>query len=333
MVLALGLIVGGYHHAQAQPSSEDEKALPAAHDEIWLVFDQLPRPDDSSCATVVSQIKAEKRGTTADQELNVSREMCNDLAQMPNQIYAEMSAEGMFNPGRLTTDLRNVSDWRAVQNLTFDHGDGMIQFTQPINFMSRDFMIFMNNFGEVMESRQNFIELDADIVEDLKNRGAILTMRNVSDFIDPVIAVDGQGDTEGIISGFTYDRDNNTITFNAAHFTTFQAIERTELSSLAPPKITRVKARKYTSKSGKEKIRLSIYGKNFKKKSKVKLGSKKAYKVRKKRDGKIIAFFSMKEVKKLGHKKLSVKVINPNGSSKTYRKKVKIKKIKLWEKQ
>jgi len=75
----------------------------------------------------------------------------------------------------------------------------------------------------------------------------------------------------------------------------------------------------------------NLEGKNFKKKAKVKLGSKKAYKVRKKRDGKIIACFSMIKIKKLGKKKLKVRVINPSNKLKLFKKKLKLRKIKMLE--
>jgi len=317
--LSLGIMLSitGVSIASPPPASE----LPAEGDPIWQIFAELPRPDDSECAAAAVNAGIDSTGAA---------QMCADLANMPDTIYTEMTAEGMLGSGRLTTNLRDdVTDWRAVENLTFDHGDGMIQFTQPINFMSRDFMVFMGNFASYMETSQGAIDFDASLVASMKSMGAILTMRDVGDYNDPAILVDGAEDTDEVVSGLVYDRDAQTLTFTAAHFTEFEAVES---SSIAPtPKITKVKARKFTSKSGKERVKLIIYGKNFKKKAKVKLGSKKAYKVKKKRDGKIIAYFSMKEINKLGKKKLKVRVINPDDKLKLFKKKLKLNQIKVLE--
>jgi len=310
--LLTGIVfIGG--KALAAPSGE----LPPADDPIWEVFDALPRPDDPNCTAFVMGQGA---------SLAQATEACQQLAQMPDEIYADMAADGLFDAGRLTTDLRAVADWRRVENLTFDHGDGMIQFTEPINFMSREFMLFMDSFAQRMEAQPGLISLDADIVDGLKNRGAILTMRNVPDFDNPVILVDGKLDTEGVVSGIVYNRENHTLTFNAAHFTSFEAAEA---STVAAPKITKVKYRRYLSRSGKVKVRVSVYGKRFKKKSKVYFGSKKAYKTNYKNRHKLVAKFSWKELRKLGHKKLRIKVKNPNGAVKEFKIRKTLSKIKF----
>jgi hypothetical protein len=299
--------------AAASPSRE----LPPEDDPIWDVFANLPRPDDSHCVDYI---------TSQGASLAQATESCQQLAQMPDEIYNDMAADGMFDAGRLTTDLRTMADWRRVENLTFDHGDGMIQFTEPINFMSREFMLFMDNFAQRMEAQPGLISLDADIVDGLKNRGAILTMRNVPDFDNPVILVDGKVDSEGVVSGIVYNKENHTLTFTAAHFTSFEAAEA---SAVLAPKITKVKYRRYLSKSGKVKVRVSVYGKRFKKKSRVYFGSKKARKTSYKNNHKLIAKFSWKELRKLGHKKLKIKVKNPNGVVGTAKNRKTLGKIKF----
>ena len=119
--------------------------------------------------------------------------------------------------------------------------------------------------------------------------------------------------------------DNSDITSAAEYI--FEKYLSSSNSDILP-KITKVKARKYLSKNGKEKVRVVIYGKNFRKHAKVKLGSKKADKTKRKSSKKIIGYFSMKELKELGHKKLVAKVVDPGGYTDGYRHKIRIGSLK-----
>ena len=119
--------------------------------------------------------------------------------------------------------------------------------------------------------------------------------------------------------------DNSDVTSAAKY--TFEKSSPSSNSDILP-KITKVKARKYLSKNGKEKVRVVIYGKNFRKHAKVKLGSKKADKTKWKSPKKIIGYFSMSELKKLGHKKLAAKVVDPDGYTDGYRHKIRIGSLK-----
>ena len=44
------------------------------------------------------------------------------------------------------------------------------------------------------------------------------------------ILVDGTEDIEGIVSNLVYNLEEKTITFNAAHFTTFETVESSSLT-------------------------------------------------------------------------------------------------------
>lgn len=96
--------------------------------------------------------------------------------------------------------------------------------------------------------------------------------------------------------------------------------------------IERAKARKFTSlTSGKENIRLVVYGSNFMRNDSVELGGKKPYKIHKRNDQEIVAYYRMSEVKKLGRKKLKVKLFGAEGGFMELDKKVDITDLKEWE--
>jgi hypothetical protein len=80
------------------------------------------------------------------------------------------------------------------------------------------------------------IGLDADLIRNLVNTQATLTMYNLA-LNNPKILVDGGEDSQGIVSGVNYDRNAGTLSFTAAHFTTFTAIEYPSggFSAAGPP--------------------------------------------------------------------------------------------------
>ncbi len=322
--LCLMLLVGQRVGAQTQ-----EGDMPSENDPFWNIMSQLSRPDDPNCVSITSAYFQNDLGMGSAEASSLASDACAGIAQIPNEI-----ANGASDEESIETNLTSASNWHSVDNLYFKHStngvvDGKIEFTKPIDFMSYDFMLFMKTFGERMDTDVAKISLDADIVNGMEGYGAILTMYNVPNFDNPTILVDGEEDKDGVVSGLIYDKDSRTITFNAAHFTEFTAVESSSLGR--NPRVTHVKARKFTTKTGKEVIKLTIYGKRFKKHSKVKLGSKKAYKVVKKSKRKIVAYFRMGEIRKLGKKKLKVRVINPGNKVKLFKKKVKLKKIKWLE--
>ena len=304
------------------------EGLPEKNDPFWNIMSQLRRPDDPNCVGLTTTYFQNDMGMSATEAATEATNACNGIAQIPTEMT------NMENSGEsIETNLTEATNWHSVDNLYFQHStngvvDGKIEFTQPIDFMSHDFMLFMQTFGERMDSDRAKIALDADIVDGMAGYGAILTMYNVPSFKNPVILVDGEEDDGNVVSGLVYDADAHTITFNAAHFTEFTAVESSSLGTL--PKIKRVKARKFTTRTGKQVLKLTIYGKHFKKSSVVKLGSKKAYKVKKRSSRKLVAYFKMGEIRKLGKKKLKVRVRN-SSRTKLYKKKLKLKKVKWLE--
>lgn len=133
--------------------------------------------------------------------------------------------------------------------------------------------------------------------------------------------------------------ENGSCSFSTSHASYFaisqhNSIAETEQgnidndSSDSSFEIDKVKARKYLSKNGKEKVRLAIYGKNFQKHAKVKLGSKKASETKWKSSKKLVGYFYMKDLENLGHKKLTAKVVSSNGDINEYNHKVRIGDLK-----
>jgi hypothetical protein len=313
LVLMMGITFTGVKIASAETGGD----LPDASSPFWTVLQDasMTSPDDTDCDGLATT--ALTTGGVPDAAIQAAS-MCDGITLIKTNMQTGMATDGV------TTNLFSAPDWHHVSNLYFDHPNGKIEFTQEVDFMSRSFMVFMSEFTERMSIDQNEIGLDADIVVGLKNNAAILTMKNVSDFDIPIILVDGEEDNGGVISGLTYDAVNNTIVFNAAHFTTFKAVDE---NSLNKPKIDKVKAEKFTDKKGKEKIKLTLQGKRFKNNSEVKLGSKKAYKVTKKSNKKIIAYFSVSDLQKLGKNKLKITVENNSNAKREYKKKLNLGEI------
>ncbi|MEA2056361.1 MAG: hypothetical protein U9O78_01425 [Patescibacteria group bacterium] len=138
--------------------------------------------------------------------------------------------------GNTSTNLASQTDLSRIDGLYFEHTEngsvvGKITFLKEMNFTDQDALSWMESLGPNKINMQNAeIKLDADLINSLVDTQAQLTMYNV-DFNDPKILVDNQEDTGGVVSGFSYDDQANTITFTAAHFTTFTAVEQESESS------------------------------------------------------------------------------------------------------
>ncbi len=320
LMLAIFLFAGLSSVNSAKARLSAEGFLPPEDANLfWNAFSNLDRPDDySECVSLISSCGDE-------QASQVSEMLCSDFAEIPQTIYDDMESDEMLGDGMETTNLLNEPDWHNIENLTFESPIGKIEFAGTTDFMSYDFMLFILEFPERVRMGPSYIKFDADLVEDLKNRDATVTMKQVPHFNSPAIIVDGKTDEEGVVSSLEYNEENHTLVFDAAHFTTFEAIEDSELEGYEEPEINEAKARKFVSKHGKQRIRLAIYGHHFGHGTDIKLGSKDPYKVRRKIRGgedKIVAFFSLPELVNLGHRKLTVHAINSNDLEDDYDDKV-----------
>jgi len=285
-----------------------ERELPPESSPVWDIFAAIDRPDDPNCVNLA------KAAGVADQD---ATEYCTAFASMPQDMYDNMSDDGMFEEGMTSTNFLNETDWHNIDDLTFDSPMGKISFAeQTVDFLNYDFMFFMNHFPERIQMRKNYVEFDASLVDELRELGAVITMKDVSPFEDPMILVDHEVDNEGVISALTYNPEEKSITFNAAHFTVFTAVDRDD-PTYREASVRKVKARHFVSKNNKERVRVVVYGKGFDDDTELKLGSKEPYKIRKrirKGEDKLEAFFDFGDLVNLGHRKLTAHIINEESS-------------------
>jgi len=136
-----------------------------------------------------------------------------------------------FFTGADTTDFSSVTDFRSISNFTM-HQDGIVKvtFSKTVNMLDPTVQRFMKSIGSKMVGVNGSLNLDAKAVLELKNAGAVITMYGIN-LNSPKIQVDGADDTAGVASGITYDKATQTLVFNAAHFTTFTAVEGSSTSS------------------------------------------------------------------------------------------------------
>lgn len=135
-----------------------------------------------------------------------------------------------FFSGSETTNFASVSDFRAISNFTMHQANVVkVSFSKPVNMLDPIVQRFMKSIAQKMVSSTGSLNLDAKAVLELKNAGAIITMYGIT-LNSPKILVDGLDDTSGVASSLTYDKAAGTLTFNAAHFTTFTAVENTSSS-------------------------------------------------------------------------------------------------------
>ncbi len=243
---------------------------------IWSIMSQLTAPDDANCATVAATaLTGQDLGPGAPPIDQVASQICSGLATMRTQMQQGMS----HGSESVSSNLWQASNWHQVQNLYFEHSvngvpNGKIAFTKPIDFMSYNFMHFMQNFGNEMETGQGILGLDATTVGGMKGYGAILTMYNLPDFNNPTILVDGKADTGGVVSNIVYDKTNHTITFDAAHFTTFKVVEGSTNTGNAP-KVRKITS-SYVKADGQTEIKMVISGDHFNRNTKIRLDGKKS---------------------------------------------------------
>jgi len=233
------LMAGVFLFASANRSFAQGIDLPAADDPFWTITDQLHDPIDSSCYSKAVAIYL-AAGSYGDGTAAATGACASLTAMLSMESVLQTSGieTNLFDNETITEGDLLDNDWRSINGLYFEAaGLGRIEFTQPIDFMNHDFLTFLSEFSTRAQMGQGEIGLDADIVGGLADYGAVLTMYNAGDFNDPEILVNGQGDSEGVVSELDYDPATHNITFNAAHFTTFTA---TEKSVTKKPKIAKV---------------------------------------------------------------------------------------------
>ncbi len=147
-------------------------------------------------------------------------------------IVSRINSEGV------NTNLGDQEDMSRITGLYFERTDyGKISFASEINFTDKDAMSWLSNLDAKLDLRnRGTIGLDADAVKAIINTRATLTMYNIT-FNNPTIKVyntDGTPGESSIISNLTYNKSAHTLTFTAAHFTTFKVVETSSSSSSSP---------------------------------------------------------------------------------------------------
>lgn len=298
-------------------SASTTEELPTADNPFWNVMTQINTPDDPTCPTKAKD--ALDASSIPGDTTSMATQMCGGIALIKTSMQTSMQNEGVG------TNLFEQADWHHVDDLYFEKvGYGRISFSNEIDFMSRNFMLFMSTFGERMGMSQGEIGLDADIVAGLRDSGATLIMYNVGNYSELEILVNGQQDNSGVVSNLIYDQANRTITFDAAHFTTFTAHDKNQAEK---PKLTKVFSERSIIK-GEQIITLTITGKHFKNKTEVRLGSVKAFSIKKIDSKHLVAKFKVKKLEKVGKDVVKLKASNPDSGNKTFKKKIIISEIK-----
>lgn len=159
------------------------------------------------------------------------------LSSTPSKGWCDVTDPQCFQVSNLTdaleaegvtSNIADQGDLSRTSNLYFERsGYGKIAFANEINLTDRDAMTWMQLLDEKLSISQRVISLDAELIKNLVDTQATLTMYNIT-LNNPTIRVtntDGTPGDSSIVSGLTYDRDSGILTFTAAHFTTFEAVE------------------------------------------------------------------------------------------------------------
>ena len=150
-----------------------------------------------------------------------------------------------MNSNGVKTNLADQSDFSRITGLYFQKSEtndpngnpiGKITFLSEMNFTDQDALSWMQNLGSNIDmSTKGKIGLNAELIKNLTSTNASLTMYGLN-LQNPTLQVantDGSAGDSSIVSGITYS--SGALTFTAAHFTTFTAIEGSS-SGLSAPK-------------------------------------------------------------------------------------------------
>ena len=150
---------------------------------------------------------------------------------------------GMNNFG-VKSNLGDQSDLSRITGLYFQKSEsndpngnaiGKITFLSEMNFTDQDALSWMQKMDSNIDmSTKGKIGLNAELIKNLTSTNASLTMYGLT-LQNPTLQVanaDGSAGDSGIVSGITYS--GGALTFTAAHFTTFTAVESASSSPAKP---------------------------------------------------------------------------------------------------
>jgi hypothetical protein len=98
-------------------------------------------------------------------------------------------------------------------------------------------------------------------------------------------------------------------------------------SSPSRPSIKKVESKKITI-DGEDIVVMTLTGKYFKAKTKIKLGNVKAFSTTKKTSKRLIAKFKLEKLESIGQDTLTLRASNSHGKSKAFKDKITLSEIK-----
>jgi len=300
---------------------------PPEDDIFWQTFDAMRNPNDvTGCKAKIDELyesgelalydvtrRRAAGQTVSDSELTDRSESHRTSLTAGYYSTCENYDEGfeimrssMEQYGK-TSNIWDMTDWHNVNGLYFQSQDGKIYFDRTIDFMSYRFQVFMQNLPNLMMFDNGYISLNAEMVPELKNYGAVLTMYNL-DFPEmPDIYIDGVlSDSSSL--GAVYDVAAGTLTFNASHFSSYRAVAKGSTVKTMKIKGISKKSIKYNAK--KRTFKVKARGINLKGSGvKCTLGFHDSLKAKASRKGKnVTCTFNMNGFSQTGYYPLTISV-------------------------
>ncbi len=149
-----------------------------------------------------------------------------------------------MNSFGVKTNLGDQTDYSRITGLYFQKSEtndpngnpiGKITFLSEMNFTDQDALSWMQSMDSNIDmSTKGKIGLNAELIKNLTSTNASLTMYGLT-LQNPTLQVantDGSAGDSSIVSGITYS--GGALTFTAAHFTTFTAVESSSGGSSSP---------------------------------------------------------------------------------------------------
>lgn len=207
-----------------------------------------------------------------------------------------------------TSNIWDMDDWHNVVGLYFmSEGEGRIDFGRTLDFMSYRFQMFMQNLPNLLSFQNGYISLNAEMVPELANYGATLTMYGLNFSETPDIYVDGVLASASDM-GAVYS--NGTLTFSAEHFSSYRAVAKG--SNVSAMRINWNNNRKLKYNARKRTFKVKVKGRGFRSSNAstvCQLGFYNATKVSVSRNGKkATCTFNMSDFSEAGYYPLTISI-------------------------
>jgi hypothetical protein len=140
-----------------------------------------------------------------------------------------VSPPGIFNLSGSETNITQVCTLGEALNIVLDvTGKNKIVFNEPIvDMCDKNTIENLDNY--IQMDKNGEISIDSESLSYLKDKSAVVTMRNLNFEEEPDIEVDGKLATSQDIANKTWDQDSGVLTFEAKHFTTYKAVVKSSV--------------------------------------------------------------------------------------------------------